>query len=97
MRAFAERACPQARELLRKIKGRPESHNGTIEAVSAPSARAPRNFAKLLEFMQANTTGDVFRHPAAWTARREDAAAGPATATGYMSLRNPDRAGRSAT
>jgi phasin len=49
MRAFAEKGLSQARDSYAKFKDVAESHNGTIKGASEYSA-------KLLEFMQANTT-----------------------------------------
>ena len=43
MRAFAEKGVSQARDNYAKFKDAAETHNGTIEAVFTPPARAPAN------------------------------------------------------
>src|SRR4030081_1439533 len=57
MRALAEKGLSQARDSYAKFKDVAESHNGTIEAgCGAVGKGASEYSAKLLEFMQANTT-----------------------------------------
>ena len=57
MRAFAEKGLSQARDSYAKFKDVAESHNGTIEAVFGSVGKGASEYsAKLLEFMQANTT-----------------------------------------
>jgi phasin len=57
MRALAEKGLSQARDSYAKFKDVAESHNGTIEAVFGSVGKGTSEYsAKLLEFMQANTT-----------------------------------------
>jgi phasin len=57
MRALAEKGLSQARDSYAKFKDVAESHNGTIEAVFGSVGKGASEYsAKLLEFMQANTT-----------------------------------------
>ena len=57
MRAFAEKGVSQARDNYAKFKDVAETHNGTIEAVFTSASKGASEYsAKLLEFMQANTT-----------------------------------------
>ena len=57
MRAFAEKGVSQARDNYAKFKDVAETHNGTIEAVFTTFSKGASEYsAKLLEFMQANTT-----------------------------------------
>jgi len=57
IRAFAEKGLSQARDSYAKFKDVAESHNGTIEAVFGSLGKGASEYsAKLLEFMQTNTT-----------------------------------------
>jgi phasin len=57
MRALAEKGLSQARDSYAKFKDVAESHNGTIEAVFGSVGKGASEYsAKLLEFVQANTT-----------------------------------------
>ena len=57
MRALAEKGLSQARDSYAKFKDAAESHNGTIEAVFGSLGKGASEYsAKLLEFMQTNTT-----------------------------------------
>src|SRR4051794_3883336 len=57
IRAFAEKGLSQARDSYAKFKDVAESHNGTIEAVFGSAGKGASEYsAKLLEFMQTNTT-----------------------------------------
>src|SRR3954466_9672935 len=57
MRALAEKGLSQARDSYAKFKDVAESHNGTIEPVLGSLGKGPsEDSAKLLEFMQINTT-----------------------------------------
>src|ERR1051325_109810 len=57
MRALAEKGLSQARDSYAKFKDAAESHNGTIEAVFGSLGKGASEYsAKLLEFMQADTT-----------------------------------------
>src|SRR3954467_10387412 len=57
IRALAEKGLPQARDNYAKFKDVAESHNSTIEAVFGSVGKGASEYsAKLLEFMQANTT-----------------------------------------
>src|ERR1043165_2298022 len=57
MRALAEKGLSQARDSYAKFKDVAESHNGTIEAVFGSLGKGASEYsAKLLEFMQTNTT-----------------------------------------
>src|ERR1041385_8235837 len=57
MRALAEKGLSQARDSYAKFKDAAESHNGTIEAVFGSLGQGASEYsAKLLEFMQTNTT-----------------------------------------
>jgi phasin len=57
MRAFAEKGLSQARDSYAKFKDAAESHNGTIEAVFGSLGKGASEYsAKLIEFMQTNTT-----------------------------------------
>jgi phasin len=57
MRALAEKGVSQARDSYSKFKDAAETHNGTIEAVFGSASRGASEYsAKLLEFMQTNTT-----------------------------------------
>jgi phasin len=56
-RAFAEKGLSQARDSYAKFKDAAESHNGTIEAVFGSLGKGASEYsAKLIEFMQTNTT-----------------------------------------
>jgi phasin len=57
IRALAEKGLSQARDSYAKFKDVAESHNSTIEAVFGSVGKGASEYsAKLLEFMQANTT-----------------------------------------
>jgi phasin len=57
MRALAEKGLSQARDSYAKFKDAAESHNGTIEAVFGSLGKGASEYsAKLLAFMQTNTT-----------------------------------------
>ena len=57
MRAFAEKGVSQARDNYAKFKEVAQSGNGAIEAVfDAASKGAHEYSAKVLDFVQANTT-----------------------------------------
>ena len=57
IRALAEKGLSQARDSYAKFKDVAESHNGTIEAVFGSVGKGVSEYsAKLLEFMQTNTT-----------------------------------------
>src|SRR3954463_9539250 len=57
MRAFAEKGVSQARDSYSKFKDAAETQNGTIEAVFGSVSKGASEYsAKMLEFMQTNTT-----------------------------------------
>jgi phasin len=57
MRALAEKGVSQARDSYTKFKDAAETHNGTIEAVFGSVSKGASEYsAKMLEFMQTNTT-----------------------------------------